>query len=104
MNNHGHSRYATRLALVLHSGHKVYPVRVKNLDTGATAFRISNGSNKKVDTVEVSDEYRMIQMVLEDRRPVRCRSLDRQVDGIYGLGRRSVAYAELDGIRQTKPK
>jgi hypothetical protein len=101
MKSTGDSKYSARLALVLHSGEKVYPVRMKNRDTGTFAFRISDGSNKKELSVEVPEEDRMIQMVLTDRRSVRCCPLNTSLASIYGLGRRSVAYAELDGIRQS---
>jgi len=74
------------------NGIEVFPVQIKNRDTGVIAFRVSRGGaggNTKEAGEEV-DEAVMIRKVLELGYAVRCSSLDGNTKGLYVQGERSV--------------
>lgn len=83
-------RFSTALSIVLKSGVAVYPVHVKQRDTGEVAFRISRGGNTRQDSENV-DEATMLQRVRSGQYAVRCSSRDGKTQGLYKIHGRSVA-------------
>ncbi|GAB4361133.1 MAG: hypothetical protein Kow006_31650 [Gammaproteobacteria bacterium] len=57
-------RYSNTFYFETHDGRRLYPVRMKNRDTGVLAFRVSKDGNKKSDGREV-DELEMARLVLD---------------------------------------
>lgn len=90
---------SSRLVLILKDGRKVVPVKQRGRHSGKAAWLLSRGSNRRDDAKEVDDENQMIQRVLSGQYSVRCRPREGGPISIYGLGRQSVAWAELDGKR-----
>lgn len=66
--------FSEKLILIHQSGDELYPVRMKNRDTGKIAFRLSKKGNTKLDSIEVEDEALMIFKVLNERYMVRART------------------------------
>lgn len=83
-----------KLELVHISGALLYPVRIKNRDTGRIAFRLSKCGNTKDDSIEVEDEQAMIDKVLNENYMVRARTLKTAsqggIAGLYRLRERSI--------------
>lgn len=78
------------------SGGQLYPVKVKNRDTGKVAYRLSAGGvggNKKEVSIEIDSEQQMKKMVLEEGFAIRAASKDRKRNGLYKLGMRSINRA-----------
>jgi hypothetical protein len=90
---------SSRLVLILKDGRRVVPVKQKSRRSGKVAWLLSRGSNRRDDAKEVDDEDQMIQRVLSGQYSIRCRPSEGGPISIYGLGRQSVAWAELDGKR-----
>lgn len=79
--------------LIHNNGDVLYPVRMKNRDSGVFAFRISPGGfrgNTKDVGVEESDESIVFERVLRDGWAVRASTLDREREGLYKVGQRSI--------------
>lgn len=96
-------RMCLRLRFVLHDGTELFPVRMKNRESGKVAFRLSKGGaggNTIENTVEVEDENEMIQLVCRKENPMAVRLLsgDDKRQGLYRKGGRSVRNVELDGV------
>lgn len=72
------------------SGDKLYPVRIKNRDTGVVAFRLSKRGNTKKDSIEVTDESVMKSKVLNEGYAVRASTLNRSRFGLYRFGAREI--------------
>lgn len=87
-------RISRKLELVHSSGALLYPVRIKNRDTGRIAFRLSEQGNTKGDSIEVEDEQAMIDKVLNGNYMVRARTLEPAsrggLAGLYRLKERSI--------------
>lgn len=85
-------RVSRKFSFILKSGTEVFPVLVKDRNTGNIAFRVSlggTGSNKTVNQDQV-DENTMLSRVLSQNYQVRCSSLDGKTTGMYKKGERSV--------------
>lgn len=90
-------RVSRKFSFILKSGAEVFPVLVKDRDTGNIAFRVSlggTGSNKTVNQDQV-DENTMSSRVLSQNYQVRCSSLDGKTTGMYKKGERSVEQVVL---------
>lgn len=85
------------LFYLLHqNGDKLYPVRMKNRDTGKIAFRVSKGGtggNTKEVGMEIDDEHLMKRYVLEQGYAVRAATLNRSREGLYKVDQRSIIRA-----------
>ncbi|WP_416347751.1 HNH endonuclease signature motif containing protein [Actimicrobium sp. CCC2.4] len=93
-------RISRKFCFVLNNETKIFPVQIKNRDTGVIAFRISlggSGGNTRAASEEV-DESTMTRKVLEKGYAVRCKSLDGKTNGLYKKGHRSVREVRLNII------
>lgn len=87
------------LRLTHKEGDVLYPVRMKNKDTGRVAFRLSKAGNTKADSIEVMDEQEMILKVTQQGYKVRART-ERPTSqggrtGLYALGERAIREWQL---------
>jgi hypothetical protein len=95
------NKICMKLKLFHESGDVLYPVTIKNIDTGRIPFRVSLGGNKKVDLIEVEDEQNMLDYVLKQNYSVRATSLtamtgsSRKRSGLYRLDQQSILKHEL---------
>lgn len=55
-------KFASNFYLLLPTGVKAYPVRMKNRDTGRMAFRVPRHGNTKDDSIEVEDEAELLRL------------------------------------------
>ena len=69
------SRMSMRLKLSHVSGDHLYPVRMKNTQTGKVAFRVSEKGNRLTDCIEVDCERTMLDYVVQTGYSVRARTL-----------------------------
>jgi hypothetical protein len=94
------NKICMKLKLFHESGDVLYPVTMKNIDTGRIAFRVSLGGNKKVDLIEVEDEQSMLDYVLKKDYRVRASSLSavsgssKKRSGLYRISQRSILRHE----------
>jgi hypothetical protein len=94
-------RNCMKLKMFHESGDVLYPVKVKNIDTGLVAFRVSLGGNKKEDSIEVEDEQSMLDYVVKKRYAVRATSLEaitgssKKRSGLYRLDQQSIVKHQL---------
>lgn len=72
------------------SGDKLYPIKMKNRDTGAVAFRVSLKGNTKTASIEVASDDEMKRYVLEHGYAVRASTLDKKRHGLFKVGQRSI--------------
>jgi hypothetical protein len=83
-----------KLILVHANGANLYPVRMKDRDTGRVAFRLSKRGNTKKDSIEVVDELEMIRKVTKENYMVRARTVKPVSQGgsvgLYRLQERSI--------------
>ena len=94
-------RICQRVKFILHDGTELYPVKMKNRQTGTVAFRLSEGGaggNTIENTIEVADEGEMISMVCNKGMSVRLQNADGKRQGLYTKDGRSVRNVELDGV------
>lgn len=77
------ARFARIFAFVLDNGDVVYPMRIRDRDTGITAFKISNRGNTNLDAKLVEDEGVLADLVLNRGFRVRCSTRDGSRDGLY---------------------
>lgn len=86
------SDFSNAFSFVLHSGHEVFPVKMRSRRTGLLAFRVSPGgtAGNTLAATEQVDEATMVKRVLVDGFGVRCSSLDGAVHGQYKAGHRAV--------------
>jgi hypothetical protein len=95
------NKICMKLKLFHESGDVLYPVKVKNKDTGVVAFRVSSGGNKKVDSIEVEDEQTMLDYVVKQKYAVRATSLtaitgsSKKRSGLYRLDQQSIVKHQL---------
>jgi len=87
----------SNLFYLLHqSGDKLYPVKMKNRDTGKVAFRVSRGGtggNTKESGMEIEDEYLMKKYVFEQGYAVRASTMNKSRNGLFKIGQRSIVRA-----------
>jgi len=86
-------RFGRSFCLVHESGELLYPVRIKNLDTGRLAFRISKGGaggNTKESGKEENDESKVHDLVRNQGWAVRASNLQKTIQGLYKVGERSI--------------
>ncbi|GHB02554.1 hypothetical protein ACFFLG_19105 [Shewanella indica] len=85
-----------KLRLTHKNGQVLYPVRIKNNDTGKLAFRLSKKGNTKAEGIEVSDEQDMILKVTTQGYKVRARTEQPPsqggIAGLYALDQRSISH------------
>lgn len=83
-----------RLKITHKSGDVLYPVMMKNRGTGVIAFRVSKSGNTKEDSLEITDENQMIDLVVNSQFRVRARTVlpssQGGRSGLYALDQRSV--------------
>lgn len=92
------SRHSNNFCLIHKSGDLLYPVRIRDRETGVVAFRLSRGGangNTKALSLEENDEDLLLSRVVEDGWAIRASTLSGRRQGLYKLGRRNVI-----GIRQ----
>ncbi len=88
--------FCRRLRLYHTSGDLLFPVKMKDRDTGRAAFRLSKEGNKKTDSIEVTDEQEMIRKVTTEGYAVRARTEKpggRQ--GLFKIDQRGILRWEL---------
>jgi hypothetical protein len=94
-------RNCMKLKMFHQSGDVLYPVKMKNKDTGLLAFRVSAAGNKKEDSIEVEDEQSMLDYVVKKRYAVRATSLtaitgsSKKRSGLYRLDQQSIVKHQL---------
>lgn len=79
--------------LVHKNGDKLYPVKMKNRETGKICFRVSpggTGGNKKEMGLEVESEHEMKKYVLQKGYAVRAATLNGSRKGLYKIGQRCI--------------
>ncbi|WP_299021917.1 hypothetical protein [uncultured Photobacterium sp.] len=96
-NTYASDKFCMRLKLICDDGIALYPVKLRNRTTGIFSYRVSNGSNRKEDAIELFDEDidKLIDMVVNQGYGVRASSLDKARHGIYGINKRSVHSYEI---------
>lgn len=90
--------FSRRFSFVLKNGKELFPVRMKNRQTGLIAFRVSKGGtggNTKENGLEVWDENEMVRYVLELGFSVRASTLDKKISGLYRPEGRTVAQVRV---------
>ncbi len=92
-------KLSEKLALSHIGGVKLFPVMMKNRDTGTVAYRLSKSGNTKSDSIEVVDENDMILKVTEQGYAVRARTIAPSsqggIAGLYKLNQRSIRCYSL---------
>lgn len=90
--------FSRRFSFELKDGTELFPVRMKNQQTGEVAFRVSQGGaggNTKKGGLEVQDEVEMMRYVLELGYSVRASSLDKNTKGLYKANGHSVTQVRM---------
>lgn len=85
-------RFSHCFSFTLINGNEVFPIKVKNRETGRVAFRISKGG-KGGNTLEAGfevDEQEMVEKVLHHGFSVRCAPQEGGANGLYSPTGRSV--------------
>lgn len=93
LHDHLSDVFSRRFSFVLKNGKEVFPVRMKNRQSGLVAFRVSKGGrggNTKENGLEVQDENEMVHYVLELGYSVRASTIDKKPSGLYKQDGRSV--------------
>lgn len=99
MPEHLSDYFSRRFSFILKSGEVLFPIRMKNRDTGRLAFRVSPGGargNTKAAALEVEDEAEMQRYVLECGYSVRAATLNKATTGLYKADGRSVVEVRVD--------
>ena len=89
-------RFSSLFYLLHESGDQLFPVRMKNRETGELSFRVSpggKGGNTKNAGIEVDDEVEMKRYVIERGYAVRASTLDRSRNGLFKVGQKSISRA-----------
>lgn len=87
------NRFSNLFYLEHNDGDRLYPVRMKNRDTGKVAFRVSKGGpagNTKEVGLEIDDEKEVRRLVHEHGYAVRAKSRKSGREGLYKVGQRSI--------------
>lgn len=85
--------FGKQFCLIHESGAVLYPIRIKNRDTGKVSFRISQGGkggNTKAIGLEEDDESKVLNRVINEGWAVRVSSLDRRTNGLYKIGHKAI--------------
>ena len=82
-------RFSDAFSFLLSNGVEVYPVQMKNRQTGRVSYVVAPGGNTREDAQEV-DEETMQKKVLGFGFAVRCSSKDGKTYGLYKKDGRSV--------------
>lgn len=90
-----HDKLGHLFCLMHESGEALYPVRMKNTDTGVIAFRVSPAGNTKADCLELTNEAEVLRYVRDLGYGVRAASKTSPRAGIYKLGQRSITELRL---------
>jgi hypothetical protein len=88
--------FSYKFYLAHKEGHKLYPIRIKNRETGKLAFRVSEGGtrgNTKEIGLEITDENQVKNYVLKKGFAVRVSTVNKSVQGLYKVGQRSILEA-----------
>jgi hypothetical protein len=86
-------RFSTLFYLLHKNGDKLFPVRMKNRDTGKICFRVSpggTGGNKKEMGLEIECEQEMKNFVLQKGYTVRASTKDGTRKGLYKAEQRCI--------------
>lgn len=86
-------RFGRLFYLVHDSGDHLYPVRMKNRDSGVSAFRLSKGGtggNTKANGREENNEAKVLDLV-KSGWAVRASTKNGSRSGLYKLSQRSIA-------------
>lgn len=78
------------------SGDRLYPVRMRNRDTGRVSFRVSvggSGGNTKEAGHEIDDEREVKRLVIEQGYAVRAATKNNARKGLYKIGMKSIRRA-----------
>lgn len=91
--------FCRRFRLIHVCGDVLYPVRIKDRDTGELAFRIAKGGNTKDESISVQNEEEMIEKVLRQGFRVRART-EKPVSrggraGLYAVDEQAIRSYEL---------
>lgn len=87
------NRFGSLFYLEHNDGDKLYPIRMRNRDTGKVAFRVSKGGtsgNTKDVGLEIDDEAEVRRLVHEQGYAVRAKSRKSGKEGLYKVGQRSI--------------
>jgi hypothetical protein len=91
------NRFYYKLRFFHKDGLVLYPVKIKNRDTGKLSFRLSeggSGGNKKENGIEIEDPLAMVELVIQKGFAVRLSSLEKK-QGLYKINHRSIINYEI---------
>jgi hypothetical protein len=94
-------RHGRAFSFVLNTGVEVFPVRMKQRDSGEAGFRVSLRGNTTADA-ETVDEETMARKVLKEGYAVRCASMDGNVTGLYKADQRAVREVKIHSTNELK--
>ena len=86
-----------RFWFVHESGDRLYPYAKLSKQSGRVAFAVAKpgaGNNLASQEIPVSEEAQLEQMVIEQQYSVRCRTQNRQRDGLYNVAGHSIVRLE----------
>jgi hypothetical protein len=83
-------KFCTLICMKHESEDLLYPVRIKNRDTGVCAFRVAKSGNSIDDSLEITDEKALIKYVRDLGYSVRASTMNKSRGGLYRLGQRSI--------------
>jgi hypothetical protein len=63
--------FASTFYLISSTGQIVFPVRIRNVDTGRVSYRLSRSGNTKADMLEIDDEAELLRLCLTGQWMVR---------------------------------
>lgn len=78
--------YETRFWFEHSSGHRLYPYRLVNRDTGKATFRVAKagtGANRKENQIELDDVEEVYRHVFGHGWSVRLRGQNPKLNGLY---------------------
>ncbi len=93
-------RLSQRLVFEMRDGDQMFPVRMKNRETGEVNFRLSEGGtggNTKEKSIEIESEDEMIRMVVQEKMAVRLNNRTGTRFGLYRPDGHAVHRILLDG-------
>lgn len=91
-------RFASSFRLISHGGEMLYPVRVRNRETGRRAFNLAKrgaGTHTRVHRIEVEDEVTAYKMVASGTYKIRATRGAGDAPSLLGLGDRVVKAVVL---------
>lgn len=91
--------FSTKLRFTHKSGANLYPVMMRDRNTGKQEFRLSKIGNTKADSIFVTDEDEMTKMVTKLNYLVRARTIASTrhggINGLYRLNGRSIQSFQI---------